>query len=481
MQENEGQILFAVDRQSKGRRQINEQDTLRQSIIHGYNTYRVMSSLNLLLNYLKEAWQAKHGNLDVAKMCMYLADNDISWLSNQTNIAKDWLNSLDQEILALLEEGNAETISPDVLQEIMAGSLAFLQLESSKNSDVAKQELFDFLNARAIHIFKNLPERAKRKKYYRLGLPLEDCKTVEVHEKELGELLSSAQAFQDWNEDQRCEYLEKLAEFVLTQIGELSPRKSEAMKCWKVILGMWLHGDSPNEIVQNIEVAKFTDDAAEVSAFIEDAFVYKLPRGLNALTSFFADVSEETGFNLPQVVSYFSALVKYGVYDPVASCLLAFNITSRKLSLRLAQVYSDATLEPRQILSWFLNLDPNHLQSHGFLPDEIDVIESAKKWSSSLRHERSIQTETVKMQIIVDSQNAAKVSDGDVVLIHPHEDVSLRQVALETLRGEIVGYIKLKSSIPPDWYFPHRVCTFLERKQTIDDKKTQLDIRILMF
>ena len=512
MQENEGQILFAVDLEMpnvklvsteglsprqitrrtnfKRSKRIEMQNNLRTSIVRGYNTYRVMSSLITLLAHLKKEWQSVHGNVDVAAMCMHLAENDTTWLNQRPDKTNGWLDTLDQELLALLEEANIEAFSPDALQSALGKSLAFLQLRSQSQLAVTTgatdqlgitaDELIEFLNARVTYISRVIPDRTKRTKYYKLGLPLKDCQKIEAAEKSLGELLISAQAYQSWEADQRCAYLAQLAEFLLGQIGALAPHDSTALDCWKEILELWLRGNSPNEIALDAAVVQCVSEPTEISAFIEDAFVYKLPRGLNALTSYFASIAKETGLILPTVISYFTALVKYGVHDPVASCLLAFNLTSRKLALNLARYYAQSQVEPSEVLFWFLDLNSEQLEPLGFSSDEIVSIQATQKWSRSLRHKKSAEPESARIQMLVAAGMAAKLAEGDVVLVHPWAEISPHMVSVETLSGDEIGRVELDRDVPIDWRIPHRVCANVGKKQAIGNEQTQVEVRVMV-
>jgi superfamily II DNA/RNA helicase len=503
MQENEGQILFAVDKDLPGvrlnntsglssqqiarrtefkrRKTIERQDETRDHIVHAYNSYRVLSSLNMLLNLLKKDWEKVHGNVDVAAMCTYLAESNLDWVSSYPQKVVAWLDTVDQGLLALAEEAGLDPISPDMLQQVLAGALAFLQLEDQNDPEAAKGELIDFLFARAKYIARYAQNPIVRKKYYKLGLPLRDCARIAENEQVLGELLNSAKDYMRWDEVVRCQYLQRISEFLLTQIGALAPYRNTTQSCWSDVLALWLGGDSPNEISADQKVAQCVNDPVEISAFIEDAFVYKLPRGLNALTAFFADIAKETGFDLPAVVSYFPALIKYGVHDPVASCLLAFNIESRKLALHLAQHYPHPEIEPNEVLAWFLDLDKAGLARLGFAAQEIVQIDSAQKWSRSFRQRGVITPEVTRLRLTVSISSAQKVSEGDILVLHPRPDLSPHIVSIETLSGEELGQIELEGAIPSDWLLPHTISVQIESKVSVDQERMMLQIAIESF
>ena len=231
-------------------------------------------------------------------------------------------NTLDAELIALVEENKGdEPISPDLFQRLFVGSLLYLQAGKVQDAQEEIRAITEMLFARwrYIRTVTKTPERQKR--FLQAGLPLDDCDSVEQHVTELVRLLMEAEGFEEWDADRRCEYLIRLTEFLLQNVSILTPRTSPCINCAAPILRLWLLGYSPNEIVRNHEVAEYTDSPSAVSKFIEDVFDYKLPWGLNALHAYAGAVIENTELTLPGITSYFSALVKYGVHSPVASCL----------------------------------------------------------------------------------------------------------------------------------------------------------------
>lgn len=498
MQENEGQVLFAVDMEMadtklkdttglsperityltafKRRKRIERQRELRDSIVGGYRTFRVLSSLISLLSLIKRQWKEKYNSVDVPAMCLKLAENHLEWV-NHRNIAS-WLDVLDQELLALIDESELSSVSPDDLQTLLANSLAFLQLKTEKDPLSAQSEIVQLLFARAQFIAKNVPDEGTRKKCYRLGLPLSDCLTISNNEERLGLLLNSASDFRLWDDEHRCSYLSELVSFLLTKIGALKPAKNAAHHCWEDVLHAWLHGESPDEIVRHPEIADFVTDPTTISLFVDDVFVYKLPRGLNAVAAYFTGIAEETGFSLPEVVSYFSALLKYGVHDPVASCFLAFGLASRKLALRLAELYPEANVVPSDVLSWFLNIEPNTLLQKGFDQNDVQSVEQAQKWSRSFRHRDVLEPLTEQLEIGIVNDIAENLEIGEILVIRPSADLASRTVFLETLAGREIAQIALAQEIPSDWLIPSKISVQLVDKTPMGKETTILRVII---
>jgi len=78
---------------------------------------------------------------------------------------------------------------------------------------------------------------------------------------------------------------------------------------------------------------------------------------------FCADVP---GNALPEVYQYYSALLKYGVHDPVACTLLAFGLPSRKLALEVSEYFDSNQLSPYDLIEWLLNNEPTDPERLGF-------------------------------------------------------------------------------------------------------------------
>jgi hypothetical protein len=360
-----------------------------------------------------------------------------------------WLDVLDAELLALIEELSPDVVSPDVIQRVMEGSLLFLQAAKVEDAETAMAMLF----ARWQYVHSVVQTNDRRRRFYELGFPLHDCQVIEDNAVDLLTLLLQASDFERWSAAERCAYLVQLAGFLLGNVAELKPKDNLAHGCWEQVLKLWLFGCSPDEIAIDDNVSRHTRSPAEVSTYIEDAFVYKLPWGLNALIAYLTDVAQEADVELPPVVSYFPALVKYGVHDPVASCLLAFGIESRNLALKLATAYLEGTTRASGVLAWFLELSKDELASLGLSESEIKSIDAAQDRAWSVRQGTPTQPQVERLKVLVDDPDVVRLAPGDMLTLRSHPDVSPRAYSLGTLWGARVGLYEHHESIPPQWAF----------------------------
>lgn len=502
MHENEGQVLFAVDldlpnvrlktpkglsdfeirRRTNYRRKmrIQEEEQIRKDIIEGYRTYRLLSSLRQLLFLIVQNWKEARGDVNVAELCTRLAENDLGWLSSKWK--KDvgrWLDVLDAELLALVEELGHDVVSPDVIQRVMEGSLLFLQAAKVEDAETVMVWLREMLFARWRYVHSVVRTNDRRRRFYKLGFPLRDCQAIEDNAAQLLALLLRASDFERWSAAKRCAYLVQLTGFLLGNVAELEPKDNPTHDCWEQVLTLWLFGCSPNEIAADDDVSRCTRSPAEVSTYIEDAFVYKLPWGLNALIAYLTDVAEDATVELPPVVSYFPALVKYGVHDPVASCLLAFGLESRKLALKLAAAYPEDATEAGSVLMWFLGLSKDALASLGFSEQETRSVSATQESAWSFKQSTPAQPQVERLKVLTDRSDAvARLAPGDMLTLRLCPEVSPRVYSLSTLWGARIGLFEHHGPIPPQWANSDRVSVHVINVEQPDDGQVRLQVEV---
>lgn len=502
MRENEGQVLFAVDldlpnvrlndttgltaiqiqqrTRFKRQKRIEKETLLRKNIIEGYRTYRLLSSLRQLLFLIVQNWKESHGEVDMAELCTRLAENDLGWLSSKCN--KDvgrWLDVLDAELLALVEELGHDVVSPDVIQRVMEGSLLFLQAAKTEDAETALVWLREMLFARWRYVHSVVRTNDRRRRFYKLGFPLHDCQAIEENAAHLLALLLRASDFERWSAAERCTYLVQLAGFLLGNVAELEPKDNPTHNCWEQVLTLWLFGCSPNEIAADDDVSRCTRSPAEVSTYIEDAFVYKSPWGLNALIAYLTDVAEDATVELPPVVSYFPALVKYGVHDPVASCLLACGLESRKLALKLAAGYPEDTTEAGSVLMWFLELSEDELASVGLSEQETRIVSVAQESAWSLKQSTPAQPQVERLEVLTDRSDAvARLAPGDILTLRLCPEVSPRAYSLSTLWGARIGLYEHHEPTSSQWANLDRVSVRVINVQQADNGQVRLQVQV---
>lgn len=474
MKENEGQILFAVDLTELGRR-LERKRQIRKQIVQGYETYRLQSALRELLRMVLIKWKHSHGSINLSDLCQRLAENNLTWLSeDEKDEVRQWLDFLDSELLALTEEVSDEDISPDLLQMIFQKSLLFLQLQTEENVQEWLQAATDILYARIRYIRSKVPTNSQRRNYYLLGFPFTDCEKVEDHADTLLDIYLKAEDYNLWTPDDKCKYLVDICKFLFT-LEELKPKNETLSRCFEKILSLWLQGYSPNEISQDRTVKRYTESPAEISAYIEDSFVYKAPWGLNALWVFLSDKAKEDNKELPPVTSNFSALLKYGVYDPVASCLMAFGLESRKLALKLSEAFDGNRNDSKEISRWFNDLSEEDLYSLTCSEDEIQLVLHAQERFSP---ERTAGQDKGRFEFTI-KVNTAKITKtfekGDRLILSMHEN-SNRTFSLHTLEGILIGTFMTRKPLPSFLKQQELTDTYITDIEKINDNELRLHI-----
>src|SRR5207237_643277 len=99
-----------------------------------------------------------------------------------------------------------------------------------------------------------------------------------------------------------------------------------------------LGGADPSTMCRDETVRQFTTSPSRLSVLIEELCDYRLPWGLNSLLNHLKAVADEEGVPLPTACEYFSGMVKYGLDNPVAVCLVPYLDQDRQLALRAAAV-----------------------------------------------------------------------------------------------------------------------------------------------
>lgn len=455
MKENEGQILFAVDgTQDRWRR--GRQEELRGEIIEGYRTYRLLSALAMLLGYIVREWQTTHPTVDVAELSMLLAENSLEWApSAEREDLAEWLDFLDAQLIALMEEQDSAELTADTLQALLQNSLLMLQLRSQQEGALTPELAKDLLFARLQSIRTRFPVRARRQRFYRLGLPLADCQTVDTNKDGLLAKFLAAQDYCRWTAENRCDFLASVLEFML-ELRELRPDESSLSgnlkrnwrQVWRSVLALWLQGQTANEMVEDPHVAEVTNSPAELGVLIDDWFGYRAPWGLNALAAFLEEIAKEAGQDLPPVTSYFPALLKYGVHSPVASSLLALGVDSRRLALLLATRCPDEEMQPRDLLAWFTGLTEQQLSAFGFAQDEMTNVLRAQREAADIGGMAQRADRAWTIEIRVPDHVLVQAREGDTVILRPQPDVDKRLFALHTLWGQLLVVFELPQEAP---------------------------------
>ncbi|GAI38862.1 unnamed protein product, partial [marine sediment metagenome] len=244
--ENEGQILFCIDQTvPSGQRRRYEQSMNR--VLDTLEQATVISTTRRLLQLIIKKWVETHPQVDVAELCIYLANNSYDWVSKESrDKIRYWIDILDGHLLALSEEFDIDPATSDRLQEILEGSLLFIQLRNDPTAQISTDLATEILRSRIRYIRSRYPQPTIRRRLYKLGMALSDCETIETHREELFELFNEALSWNDWSDEKRFDLLLRISQFIL-ELNGIRPK--EVPEQWPRILSCWLKGISTIKMV----------------------------------------------------------------------------------------------------------------------------------------------------------------------------------------------------------------------------------------
>ncbi len=421
-----------------------------RKMISAIGKAKVESALRLVLSMFVREWRSRYPTLNVSQLCVYLAENNLQWIPEDTRSGYQfWLDRLDGHLLALTEDFNLDPYTPDKLQEILSGSLLFIQLGHEEKSVLSSDEAVAFLDARIRYIYKKHPGKATRSRLFKLGFPLPDCESIEGRKDSLLLLFLEALDWSSWSASKRIEYLIGLADIVL-ELHELRPDKGLPAQC-HALLEAWLSGSSSSEMAADKSISGFSDDPAEVSLWIEDVCRYRLPWGINSIGSFLQSFASESDLSLPLVCSHFASMFKYGVSDPVAVRLMPYLAEERDLAIALSAVSPIGADDLEDVHRWFLSLDLKLLEALGM---NTEVASRIMELQQAYRHgELVARRRTLSIRLTFsDIASTGGLGVGDRVLIVPAKSGGDGTFQLWTLKGNNLGGFALTGYPIPEWW-----------------------------
>jgi superfamily II DNA/RNA helicase len=464
MKENEGQVLFFVNdsfpewvaskppkfrRQSEGwQRRIwnesrDEKKKIRGRYIAEYGHYTVNSALIGLVRKVFSLWKVTHPTVRVAELCEALANHRLDLFGTEDGVdLESLLSTFDGLALALTEGCEAEQITPELFDDLLGRSLAFLQLET----DGQRRNLTRVFAARLQYVYARHPDSSKRQHFYRLGLPLRDCERVDGAKDQLLALFLQASAFHEWDVGRRADLLGEIAE-ILFQLDEIKP-SGEIPDCWKRLLALWLSGQTPTEIARDPEVAECEMTTHAVSRWIDDVCGYRLPWGYNMLSIHLKKVAEDSEREIPSVCDSFSSLVKYGVHEPVACWLLTFGVQSRRAALRTAALVGAGITDPKALLEWLRDNGLKQLGARGLEEESLREIEEAVGSFNNTGGGTRRPATTVYLPY---NGATAILEPGTRLLLQRGKSETNRTFRVLSLGGKVVGSYKLTTPDETLW------------------------------
>jgi replicative superfamily II helicase len=268
------------------------------------------------------------------------------------------VDRLDSEILALLVEENADSLSDETIRSILSETLAQKQADREGRTTENLQKAF---KTTADKIVQHVPDRSYWPVYSSTGLKSSSCELlrdfVKANKEKILTLFQSAGS-KDLGELVRtflkaCELLPEMA-----SEHEFSGSHAE-------LLESWLSGTDIDDIVR--EFGSMAPSLEELARFIEVAFTYLLPWGISGFIKIASKELNLKSENISDFVKFFPTMVKFGVPLPVSAWAISTGIPFRKIAIDMAIAYSqdigDVGITPSMsgFRDWLAKLDQEDL------------------------------------------------------------------------------------------------------------------------
>jgi superfamily II DNA/RNA helicase len=456
--ENEGQILFYLNKTVDSfDNKINDMNKL----INGLETSRVISTIFRVLNVIVKEWKNNYPKVDIAELCVYLADNSYEWVSEaRQKFIQKLINILDSHLLSFTEESNIESISPEDLQDILKTSLLFIQIQNRPSNLIDEDLASKIFSSRINYINTKYPQNV-RKRFYKLGMILPDCEKIEANRDQLHELIKQANYWDDFNQNKQITLLTEISEYILS-IEEVIADKVKPAE-WDRIISFWLQGFDTSDMVKDRYISKFSSDPTQLRLFIEDFCGYRLPWGLNSVISYLKSYINENKEidDIPLISLYFSGMYKYGVCDPIAVCILPYLDQKRDLALEVSKICPFKIENPDKIIDWFKELTLDELLNNGINEDICHEIMKNRDYHSynelnqEYYHIKFESTQTIVNDLHINEQ----------LLVFPQNDNTIQ---ILTLDGHNIGEYVVQE-IPDEWFNFNLISAYIEEIESLDE------------
>jgi replicative superfamily II helicase len=271
---------------------------------------------------------------------------------------------LDPEVLAILVEEGAASLTDELVESVLADSLVYTQASRER---VSLDRLRAVFRQTGNSIVKEVPEAEYRTVYSGTGLNTQSCETIRRHVEENREELRNLLLAAGPSEASR---LASLFLDACSEVREMQPERGFAGS-YAELLGAWLSGADISDLRD--EFAAYAPTVDELAKFIEDFFGYRLPWGISAYIRIAAKVLGLPLATLSPVTRFFPSMVKLGVPSPEAAWAMAAGIPFRRLGIELSSRYLSERPSSgyHDFLEWLGSLDIEALHEEYDVPSPI--------------------------------------------------------------------------------------------------------------
>jgi helicase len=349
--------------------------------------------------------------------------------------------SLDAEVLAMaVEEVQGAAVS--VLDKVLGESLLAVQ---AKRAGLTVEPIRRALFARRDRILRDVPDSQVLQTYSATGLRSESCENFRKH------VLDNSGVLRDLLRSGGQDY-DRLTDLLLdaaVEIYEMTP-VADYPGDRRALLGAWISGSPIDELRR--EYAPVAVGVEDLTKFIEDFFVYRLPWGFAGYLRIAARVLdvEEIGSGS----RFFPSMVKFGVPFPEAAWAMAAGMPLRRVAISLADDFLRTAVGHghEDFLAWLGRVEIEPLQRQHALTGPIleDVSRALRKVGrNSLLAAQQDLTDLLPLNVNLRGVSygnrrivARRLTIGQVVALDRDYDNMIDQNAVRvTWHSQELGYL----------------------------------------
>jgi len=454
--ENEGNVLFWLDKETPSKNNIN----LIKQLLDEFDRGFILSQIYEKLGYLAMEWKINYPNVKFSEACEYIAEN--VYESNQEDLSKD-IDIIDGHILALIEEAPDNLSLPEFLQEFLKNSLLFIQLDRIKESYLTKSDIIEFFSARS-NLIESKYRKNVRKRFYQLGMRLSDCEIIENNSTKLIKLFNVSKNWFELSDDLKIEIILNLSEIILELKGLVETQ--DIPPIWREILYSWLKGRDVSNIITEKDVNNSYSSQNELKLFLDNFCGNILPWGLNSVFNYLKYLDDE----ILLIPSYFSGMLKYGVLNPVALWIIPNVNKNRKFAKKLSNICPYGINEINKLYNWLNSLSMHYLIQYGFSEEDATKI---IEYISNSKINTKKENLNWKVNIPINSDLFTRITPMDKVVVVPKDKQTF---SVFTVDGVIIGSFSLEIELPNIWYQLNRSNAYVSTIQKKDDGNYSIQI-----
>lgn len=362
---------------------------------------------------------------------------------------------LDPETLALLVEEKADSLSDDMIQDILSQTLFLMQANRMGFDPALIKKAFQ---GTAEDIKRRIPDTSYWPIYSSTGLKSNSCENlrnfINTNREKIQTLLTQA-------DDSKLDEMVSIFWEACLLVEEMQSKEAFSGS-YLELLTTWLKGTDINDIIKQFEGQ--ANSTADLANLIEDLFIFRLPWGISAFLRI-AEKELDLSGKLSDYAKFFPTMVKFGVPSPVASWAITSGITMRKNAVEIALKYLQSSNCPnfKEFNEWFKNLDNEDFQREfglqGYMLEDANNAITQSSGNALLKRAASIEQilpflTNIKGITTEDAITIASTAkEGQIIdLSRDYDSIYDHNAVLVQFNGRNLGYLQrdVAQLIAPD-------------------------------